>query len=341
MKLTYRLAAKVRQNQGTVNLWKGAASALFGVACLLIQPTTVFAEYPEKVIEIVVPFAPGGGTDTISRILAQEMSKDLGQSVIVDNRPGASTMIGSKIVADSPPDGYKLLMASFAHAVNPYLNANIKYDTAKAFAPVGLVAKSYNILVVNADSPFKTVEELVANAKANPGALNYGSFGNGTSAHLSGELFKYLTATNITHIPYKGAAPALTDLLGGQIQMVFTSVASVSGHIASGSLRPLAVTSSERSAAFPAIPTVAEAGVQGYVSDAWYGLYAPTGTPPEVISKLNASLEKAIQSDAFKKLEKMEGLVFVPGSSDDLKIFVDAQSARWKKVIDAQGIKAD
>ncbi|WP_107677972.1 tripartite tricarboxylate transporter substrate binding protein [Agrobacterium sp. LAD9] len=332
---------KARQANVGRSLLKGAAVALVGLASLTTLPSIAFAEYPNKVIEIVVPFAPGGGTDTISRILAQEMSKDLGQSLIIDNRPGASTMIGSKIVADSAPDGYKLLMASFAHAVNPYMNANIKYDTATAFAPVALVAKSYNILVVKADSPFKTVQDLVTYAKANPGVLNYGSFGNGTSAHLSAELFKYLTRSDITHISYKGAAPALTDLLAGQVQMVFTSVASVTGHIAAGTLRPLAVTSFERSAAFPDIPTLAEAGVPGYVSDAWYGLYAPVGTPPEVISKLNISVEKAIRSEAFKKLEKMEGLVFVPGTPEDLKAFVDSQGARWKEVISAQGIKAD
>jgi tripartite-type tricarboxylate transporter receptor subunit TctC len=221
------------------------------------------------------------------------------------------------------------------------MNPNIKYDTATAFAPVALVAKSYNILVVNNDSPFNSVEDIIAYAKEHPGELNYGSFGNGTSAHLSAELFKYMTGTDITHISYKGAAPALTDLLGGQIQMVFTSVASVTGHIAGGTLRPLAVTSAERSAAFPDLPTVAEAGVPGYVSDAWYGLYAPAGTPPEVITKLNASVEKAIQSEAFKKLEQVEGLVFVPGTPEDLETFVDGQEVRWKELVEAQGIKAD
>ncbi|WP_287204768.1 tripartite tricarboxylate transporter substrate binding protein [Mesorhizobium sp.] len=289
-------------------------------------------------VEIVVPFAPGGGTDTITRILAEEMSKDLGQPVIVDNRPGASTMIGSKIVADSDPDGYRLLMASFAHSVNPTLNPNITYDTDKAFAPVALVAKSYNILVVNNDSPYKTVAELIAYAKEHPGELNYGSFGNGTSAHLSAELFNYLAGTKITHVAYKGAAPALTDLLAGQVQMVFTSVASVAGQISSGAVRPLAVTSAERSAAFPDIPTIAESGVEGYVSDAWYGLYAPAGTPPGVIDVLNKSVAKAVTSDAFKKLEKVEGLVFDPDSPEDLNTFVKVQEERWSKVIKAQNI---
>ncbi len=316
-------------------------AAMMAAASITAAPSAALSEYPEKVIEIVVPFAPGGGTDTIARVLAEEMTQDLGQSVIVDNRPGASTMIGSKIVAEADPDGYTLLMASFAHAVNPSLNPNIQYDTATAFAPIALVAKSYNILVVNQDSPFKSVEELITYAKEHPGELNYGSFGNGTSAHLSAELFNHLAGTDITHVSYKGAAPALTDLLGGQIQMVFTSVASVAGQISSGALRPLAVTSAERSAAFPDLPTIAEAGVPGYVSDAWYGLYAPAGTPQEVIGVLNASVQKAIGSEALKKFEKSEGLIFEPGTPEDLAAFVKIQEDRWSEVAKAQGLSVE
>lgn len=318
-----------------------AAMALAGLAALATVPSIAHAEYPDKVIEIVVPFAPGGGTDTIARILAEEMSKELGQSVIIDNRPGAGTMIGSNIVANSDPDGYKLLMASFAHAVNPSLQPKMQYDTDKDFVPVALVAKSYNILVINKNLPFQSVPELIEYAKAHPGELNYGSFGNGTSAHLSGELFKYLAGVDITHISYKGAAPAITDLLGGQIQMIFTSVASVSGQISSGAVRPLAVTSAERSKAFPDLPTMAEAGVPGYVADAWYGLYAPAGTPPEVIEKLNKAVATAMQSEPFKKLEKVEGLVFIPGSPQDLQDFVSNEARRWAELIKAQNIHVE
>lgn len=314
---------------------------LAGLATLAAIPSIAHAEYPDKVIEIVVPFAPGGGTDTIARILADEMSKELGESVIIDNRPGAGTMIGSNIVANSDPDGYKLLMASFAHAVNPSLIPDMQYDTAKDFVPVALVAKSYNILVINNDLPFTTVQELIDYAKAHPGELNYGSFGNGTSAHLSAELFKYLAGVDITHITYKGAAPAITDLLGGQIQIIFTSVASVSGQITSGAVRPLAVTSAVRSGAFPDLPTMAEAGVEGYVADAWYGLYAPAGTPPEVIETLNKAVGTAIQSEPFKKLEKVEGLIFIPGSPQELETFVSAESGRWADLIKAQDIHVE
>jgi tripartite-type tricarboxylate transporter receptor subunit TctC len=317
-----------------------AKVALMCLAPLALAPAAAHAAYPDKLIKIVVPFAPGGGTDTIARILAEQMAKDLGQSVIIDNRPGAGTIIGSNIVANSDPDGYTLLMATFAHAANPSLNSKLPYDTAKAFAPVALVAKGYNIAVINPELPFKTVADLIAFAKAHPGELNYGSFGNGTSAHLAGELFNHLAGTEITHVPYKGAAPAITDLLGGQVQVLFTTVASVSGHIASGSLRPLAVTSAERSKAFPDLPTIAEAGVPGYVADGWYGLYAPAGTPPDVIDRINKSVATSIQSEAFKKLEKVEGLTIVPGTPEEFEAYVQSEAARWRDLIKTEKIQA-
>lgn len=219
-----------------------ALTALVGLAFATLAPHAAQAAYPDKPIRLVVPFAPGGGTDTISRILADEMSKDLGQNVIVDNRPGAGTIIGTGVVAGSEPDGYTLLMATPAFAVNPSLNAKMPFDTFKDLAPVALVARSFNVLVVNKDVPINSVSELIAYAKEHPDELDYGSFGNGTSAHLAGALFNALAGTSLTHVPHKGAAPAITDLIGGQIEVMFTTVASVSGHIASGSVRPLAVT---------------------------------------------------------------------------------------------------
>lgn len=334
-------ASKVASRHRISRLCALAAAALMAIVPVMAPASPASAAYPNKVVTIVVPFAPGGGTDTVTRILAEQMSKDLGQAVIVDNRPGAGTNIGTNIVANSAPDGYTLLMASFAHAVNPVLNAKLPFDTEKAFAPIGLVAKSYNIAVINTATPFETLGDLIAYAKANPGQLNFGSFGNGTSAHLSAELFNHLAGTRIVHVPYKGAAPAITDLLAGQIQVVFSSVASVSGHIASGSLRPLAVTSAQRSKAFAQLPTVAESGVPGYVSDAWYGVFAPAGTPAEVIARLNASLNKAIQSEAFKKLELVEGLVIAPGTPQDFAAYVRGEAACWRDVIKAQNIKVN
>jgi tripartite-type tricarboxylate transporter receptor subunit TctC len=266
------------------------------------------------------------------------MAKDLGQTVIVDNRPGAGTIIGTGVVASSEPDGYTLLMATPAFAVNPSLNAKMPFDTFKDFAPVALVARSFNIVVVNKDGPVHSIPELVAYAKEHPDELDYGSFGNGTSAHLAGALFNALAGTSITHVPYKGAAPAITDLIGGQIEVMFTTVASVSGHIASGNVRSLAVTSAERSPAFPDLPTVAEAGVPGYVADGWYALYAPAGTPPNVIARLNDAVAKAAQADSFKKVEKSEGLIIAPGTPEDLDRYIRSEAARWQDVIEKAGI---
>ncbi len=266
------------------------ASYLFAFAALLLAaPATdlASASYPDRTIRIVVPLAPGGGTDLISRTLAQEMAKDLGASVIIENKPGAGTIIGSQAVATSEPDGYTLLMGTFANAVNPSLNVKLPYDPHQDFAPVALIARSFNIVVVNPNSAIKSIADLIAAAKAEPNKLSYGTYGNGTSAHLAGELFKSLAKVNLTTVPYKGSAPAITDLVGGQIQVMFTTVASAASLIAGGQLRALAVTSAERSPAFPQLPTVAEAGVPGYVVESWYGLFAPARTPADVVDRLN------------------------------------------------------
>src|SRR5665213_2914708 len=252
-------------------LFAVAASALLSV----LSVGTAWALYPERIIRIVVPFAPGGGTDVIARTLAQEMAKNLGVSVVVENKPGAGTIIGTQAVAVSEPDGYTLLMGTFSHAVNASLNSKLPYDPHRDFAPVALVARSFNIVVVNPKSPIKSIADLIAAAKADPEKLSYGTFGIGTSAHLAGELFKDMAKVNLTTVPYKGAAPAITDLIGGQIQVMFTTVASAASLIEAGQLRPLAVTSAERSPAFPQLPTVSEAGVPGYTAESWYGLFAP------------------------------------------------------------------
>ncbi|HEX9466557.1 MAG TPA: tripartite tricarboxylate transporter substrate binding protein [Alphaproteobacteria bacterium] len=297
------------------------------------------AAYPDRPVRIVVPFPPGGGTDIISRTLGSGMSKDLGQPVVIENKPGGGTILGTAQVANAPADGYTLVMATFAHAVNPSLKASLPYDTDKAFQPVALVARSYNILVVNPNSRFKTVQDLLAAAKANPGKLNYGSFGIGTSAHLAGELFKYLGKVDLTHVAYQGAAAALTDLMAGQIDAMFTTVASVSSYIQAEQLRALAVTSAKRSPAVPDLPTIAEAGVPGYVAESWYGLYAPSGTPRDVVARLNKSAAEAVKSDGFKKLETVEGLTVAVGSPDELDRYVRGEEARWRDVVQAAHIE--
>ena len=299
------------------------------------------AGYPDRIVRIVVPFAPGGGTDVVARALAQEMARDLGGSVIIENRPGAGTIIGTQAVATSAPDGYTLLMGTFANAVNPSLNAKLPYDAERAFAPVSLLARSFNLVVVNPASPIKSMADLIAAAKEEPGRLTYGTYGTGTSAHLAGELFKHMAKVNLTAVPYKGAAPAITDLIGGQIQVIFTTVASAASLVEGGQLRALAVTSAERSAAFPQLPTVAEAGVPGYAAEAWYGLYAPAGTSPELIDRLNKSAAKALQSDVFRRLSVNEGLVMVAGPPEELYRYYRAEQERWRQVIEAAGIKIE
>jgi tripartite-type tricarboxylate transporter receptor subunit TctC len=312
------------------------------VAILALLPVTgAFAAYPDRIIKIVVPFAPGGGTDVVARTLANEMAKDLGVTVIIENKPGAGTIIGTQAVASSEGDGYTLLMGTFANAVNPSLYPKLPYDPHKDFAPVALVARSFNIVVVNPASPIKSIAGLIAAAKAEPEKLSYGTYGTGTSAHLAGELFKHMAGVNLTTVPYKGAAPAITDLIGGQIQVMFTTVASCAPLVAAGQLRALAVTSAERSPAFPGLPTVSEAGVPGYDAQAWYGLLAPARTPPEIVERLNKSAAVAVQSEAFKKLAANEGLILVASPPDELERYFHSEEERWRKVIQDAGIKPD
>ena len=314
--------------------------ALAALAWLSMPSDRAFAAYPDHVIKLVVPFAPGGGTDVIARTLAQEMAQNLGVNIVIENKPGAGTIIGTQAVAVSDPDGYTLLMGTFANAVNPSLNAKLPYDQHRDFAPVALVARSFNIVVVNPKSPIKSIADLIAAAKAEPDKLSYGTFGVGTSAHLAGELFKSLAKVNLATIHYKGAAPAITDLIGGQIQVMFTTVASCASLIESGQLRALAVTSAERSPAFPQLPTVAET-VPGYAAESWYGVFAPAKTPPEVIDRLNKSAAAAVQAESFKKLGVNEGLVMIAQPPDELGRYFQGEEERWRKLIQQVGIKVE
>jgi len=331
-----------RRNLTTRNL---KANVLFALAAFALlsaaSPTNALAGYPDRIIKIVVPFAPGGGTDVVARTLAQEMAHNLGVNVVIENRPGAGTIIGTQAVAVSASDGYTLLMGTFANAVNPSLNARLPYDPHRDFAAVALVARSFNVVVVNPKSPITSIADLIAAARAAPDKLSYGTFGIGTSAHLAGELFKNMAKVNLATIHYKGAAPAITDLIGGQIQVMFTTVASAAPLIASGQLRALAVTSAERSPAFPQLPTVAEAGVPGYAAESWYGLFAPARTPPEVIDRLNQSAAMAVRSEAFERLGVNEGLVMIARPPAELDRYFRAEEARWHKLIEDAGIKVE
>ncbi|WP_338691936.1 tripartite tricarboxylate transporter substrate binding protein [Bradyrhizobium sp. 26S5] len=314
---------------------------LFAIAANVLLQAPALPGYPDHIVKIVVPFAPGGGTDVVARTLAQEMQKDLGVTIIIENKPGAGTIIGTQSVATSPADGYTLLMATFANAVNPSLYRKLPYDAHKDFAPVALVARSFNVVVVNPASPIKSIADLIAAAKADPEKLSYGTYGTGTSAHLAGELFKHMASVNFTTVPYKGAAPAITDLMGGQIQVMFTTVASCASLVEAGQLRAIGVTSAERSASFPQLPTVSEAGVSGYAAESWYGLYAPANTPSDVIDRLNKSAARAVQAEAFKRLSVNEGLVMVAQPPAELDRYFAGEEARWRKVIQDAGIKAE
>ncbi len=321
-----------------------AMSHLFALAALLLVSSPfspALAAYPDRPIRIVVPFAPGGGTDVVARTLAQEMARDLGASIVIENKPGAGTILGTQAVATSDADGYTLLMGTFANAVNPSLKPRLPYDQHADFAAVALIARSFNIVVVNPKSPYHSIADLIAAAKAEPDKLSYGTYGTGTSAHLAGELFKNLAKVNLTTVPYKGAAPAITDLIGGQIQVMFTTVASAASLIQGGQLRALAVTSVQRSPAFPDVPTVAEAGVAGYSAESWYGLFAPAKTPRDVIDRLNRSAAIAVQSEAFRKLGVNEGLVMVAAPPEELDRYFHGEEERWRKVIQDAGITAE
>lgn len=314
---------------------------LAAIAGLALSVGARAADFAAQTTRIVVPFAPGGGTDIIARTLAQEMQKELGGTVIVENKPGAGTIIGTEYVAKAEPDGHTLVMATFAHAVNPSLRSKLPYDTDKDFAPVALVARSFNIIVVNPNSGINSIADLIKTAKEKPDAINYGTFGPGTSAHLAGELFKSLAHVKLTAVHYKGAAPAITDLMGGTIQVMFTTVASATSLIKAGKLKALAVTSAKRTSAFPDLPTVAEAGVPGYAAESWYGLFAPAKTPPEAIVILNKAVDKSIRSPAFNTLVANEGLIMGGGAPDELSKYVHGEEARWRKVVKDAGIKIE
>ena len=314
------------------------ALAAFAQGSATAQP----AAYPSKPIRLVVPFTPGGSSDILARAIGQELSKAWGQSVIVDNVPGAGGAIGADKVAKAAPDGYTLLMGHIGTlAVNPSLYPKLPYNPVKDFAPVAEVARVPNLLVVNPSVAAKDVRELVALAKAKPGQLNYGSGGNGSAANLATEYFKLQTGISMVHIPYKGTAPAVTDLIGGQIQVLFTGAPAVIGHVRSGQLRALAVSSPKRLDALPDLPTVAESGYKDFEADQWYGVVAPAGTPREVISKLNTQINTALNAPELKARLSSEGAVVMPGTPEAFGQLMAREITRWKPVITSGRVKAD
>ena len=319
-----------------------AAAFLAALLGLAMAPHASAQPYPAKPIKVVVTFAAGGGADFVARVLAAKLSEPLGQSVVVENRAGAGGAIGAEAVAKSPPDGYTLLLgAAGTLTILPNLQEKVPFDSVKDFAPIGLAGSSPFVLAVGSTVPANTVAELTALAKANPGKLNYGSSGNGGAPHLAGELYKSMTGIDIVHVPYKGLAPAITDVLGGQLQILFADVGLIAPHLKSGRLKALAVTGKERSSALPDLPTMIEAGVPGYQAGTWYGILAPVGTPSAVVMRLNGVLLKVIATPEIKTQFAAQGIEPAGGGPDQFGALIRDDMARWGKLIKEAKIKSE
>ena len=319
-------------------------SFALAAAVLSLAPFAALAQadFPAKPITIVVPFSAGGTTDILARVVGQYMSRDLGQPVVVDNRAGAGGNIGGQAAARSPADGYTLFMGTVGtHAINQSLYKKMPFDPIKDFAPLSRVAMVPNLLVANPSQPFKNVKEMIAYAKAHPGKINFGSSGNGSSIHLSGELFKQMAGVDMQHVPYRGSAPAVSDLLGGQISVMFDNMPSAIPHVKGGKLRALAVTTAKRSPALPDVPTIAEAGVPGYEATSWFGLLAPAGTPAPVVAKLNASILKALADPEVKKKLAEQGAEPFGEKPEQFAAFIQSETLKWGKVVKESGASLD
>jgi tripartite-type tricarboxylate transporter receptor subunit TctC len=316
-------------------------TSLFLALCCNTQASAADA-YPSKPIRLICPFTPGGAVDIASRAIALELSKNLGQTVTVDNRPGAGGNIGGSELVHSAPDGYTIMLTtSGIQAINPALYSKMPFNPSKDFAPIGTIVSMNNVLVVGANSKIHSVQELISMAKATPGELNYASSGSGTSIHMSGEMFKSLAKVDLVHIPYKGSAPALTDLMGGQVMMMFDNIPSSMTYIKAGKLRAIATTGSKRDPFLPDLPTIAESGVPGYESGVWFGLVAPAGTPKEIISRINAEMLKGLKSPDFVRRMSESGYI-VNGSSPEQMAELDrTEVPRWAAIVKASGAKAD
>jgi tripartite-type tricarboxylate transporter receptor subunit TctC len=322
MKTTLRLAAAL------------AFAALSGLAGAQAFPT--------KAVKIIVPFPPGGGTDILARPIAQKLSEKWGQPVIIDNRGGAGGNIGTKAAADATPDGYTIILGVLGtHAVNQSLYANAGFDSTKDFAAITMVANTPNILVVHPTVPAKTVAEFIALAKAKPGAINYATPGNGTPSHLATAIFMSMAGVELTHVPYKGSGPALADMLGGQTQMWIANAPVVLPHIKAGKLRALATTSAKRPAMAADVPTLSEAGLAGYEADTWYGIFAPAKTPKPILAKLHADIVEVLRSAEIRQTFAAQGAEVVANSSEEFTAKLNADVAKWKKVIADLKLRVD
>jgi tripartite-type tricarboxylate transporter receptor subunit TctC len=298
--------------------------------------------YPDRPVTLVIPFAPGGSTSIVGRVIADKMSETLGEKIIVDNRPGAGGTVGTRAVAKSAADGYTIgLGYTGTLAIGPTLYSKAGYDPRKDFAPIGLIGNSPNSLVVHPAFPAKTVGELIAYAKANPGKVNFGSAGAGTASHITGEYFGRAAGIVLVHIPYKGTGPALVDLIGGHIPMAFAPIPATHANVSGGQLRALAVTSLARTSLLPEVPTIAESGLQDFDASLVYGLIAPAGTPRPIIDRLNKELRAALASDEVKKRLLQDGTEPTPGTPEDYAAFIDKDETKWSAIVKASGAKEE
>ena len=319
------------------------SAAIWVLSAAICVPSLALAQaYPSKPIRFVVPYPAGGPLDTVARLLAQKVSEGVGQPVVVDNKPGAGGNIGADIVAKSPADGYTILMGAVAtHAINPTLYAAIPYDPVRDFAPITQVASTPNVLVVNPSVPATSVRDFIAYAKANPGKLNFGSGSTGSAGHLAGELFKAMAGVEMTHVPYKGAAPAMNDLVGGQIQLMFDNLASSLGQVKAGRIKAIAVTTAKRTPLAPDLPTVAESGLPGFDISTWFGVFAPANTPREARDLLHVQFTRALAAPDVR--EKMLALGAEPVGSrpEEFAAYIKAEADKYARVIKASGAKVD
>jgi tripartite-type tricarboxylate transporter receptor subunit TctC len=307
-----------------------------------LAPWQVQAQaYPEHPVRFVVPYPPGGGTDVIARIVQGKLQAALGQNIVIDNKGGAGGSVGTDVVAKAPADGYTVLFTLNSHTVNPAIYAKLPFDTLKDFEPVGTVASLPQILVANPAFPANTVAELIALAKAKPGTLAYASVGVGSPGHLAGELFKLRTGTQMTHVPYRGGGPAVTDVMGGQVPLLWVSIPAAAQHVKSGKLKALGVSTLKRSAAFPDVPTLQEAGVADFEVDSWYAMFVPAKTPKAVIAKLNQALNTTLQDPEVREKLLQQGSEAVGGTPEALGKTVDVELVKWAKLAKDANIKAE
>jgi tripartite-type tricarboxylate transporter receptor subunit TctC len=315
---------------------------LIAGAALLHSTAHAQDAFPNKPIRLIVPFTPGGVTDTSGRLIAEHLGKRLGQQMVVDNKPGASGNIGTSLVKAAAPDGYTLMLGfDGTLVINPHVFANIPFDTAKDFAPIGKIGNATLILVAHPDVPAKTLQEVIALSKSKAGGLSYGTSGTGGTPHIAGELLKSRTNANLVHIPYKGGGQAMTDVLGGTIPLVYTAVAGAQGHVKGGKLRAIAVSSAQRSSALPDVPTFIESGVPDFVADSWVGLLAPAKTPPAVLKQLNTELNTVLNDPAVREKLRAIGIDASPGSAEQFRDAMATDLARYGAVVKSAGIKAE